>query len=434
MLELIPLSALPIIFRAGGRVIIPRFLALIDSKWVSEVIDYLENLVGNNISEDYLKGVLEGFIGDYKLSRALYFSLKYFYDFKKKELEEIFDKGTLRPLAVKNDWELKKIFYKWINEKHGYMPLNARDQLIREFAKRYSIEPEKLEELLENELPKNQFLIRKTQNKPKPLTIIGLYNFLVLEKLLSISEEAVLTIYGEFTGKIIKDIILRAKRHEVIADFTKLKNGVVIKIVGPHQLFKLPAVSEYGKHIATVIAPVIATYESWKLWMRIVYRKRKRTCEIKGYTEDSPMLTPYWAINREAKPKETYDSSIEEKIYNGLRIPITRNGWKIHRESDVIILPQSKKIIIPDFTIKANSKKVFIEVIGYWREKYVKKKKEKFLELSKENIKNIIAVIDTKLRKEFDKIQTKKIYYTRDHIPIGKLYREIIDLIKQETL
>jgi len=427
---LIPLSALPVTFRGHGR-LVPRFLSPRDSKWISEIIDYLDNLSGSSVSEDYLKSVLEGFIGDYKLARALYFTLRCFYYFKKRGVEEILNKGTLRSLGARDDWDLKKIFYKWVNEKHGYMPLGMRDQMIEEFSKRHNIEPEKLNELLENELPRNQLLMRKARDKPKPQVVIGLYNFLILEKLLSISEEAILWVYGEFTGKIIKNIILRAKRHEVIADFTELRRGIEIRITGPHQLFKLPAVSEYGKRIAAVIAPVIGTYESWKLWMRVVYRGWKKTCEIKGYTDDSPILIPYWSINREEKPRETYDSSIEEKIYNSLKIPVTRNGWEIYREADVIILPRSRKIIIPDFTIKANNKKVFIEVIGYWREKYIRKKKEKFQELSKENIKNIIAIIDMKHKKEFNEIPIRKIYYTKDHIPIGKLYREIQKILQQ---
>ena len=133
--------------------------------------------------------------------------------------------------------------------------------------------------------------------------------------------------------------------------------------------------------------------------MTVIYRKKKKFCEVRGYGADSPILVPYWGIRREEKPRETYDSSIEEKVYNSLRIPVTRNGWKILRESDIVILPKSKKIMIPDFTIKSDSSKVFIEVIGYWREKYLRKKREKLIEIANENLSNFIFLVNEKNRK-----------------------------------
>jgi len=428
--EMIPLSALPVEFR--GNLIIPRFLSFRDFKIVSSVIDLMESMVNQSGSNDYLKRLVESLIGDFRLSKALYYALKYFYDFEKRGLEEILGRDACRRLRIEDDWDLKKVFFKWVNEKYGFVSLKERDKIIGEFAGEYGIDPVKLRILLENELPENQVMVRKVETKPKPSLVIGLYNFLVLEKLLCISEEATLTVFSENVGKIAKETLLRAKRHEIIADFTQIKNGLSIRIVGPHQLFKLPAVSEYGRHIAAVISPIITTYETWRLRMTVIYRKKKKFCEVKGYGADSPILVPYWSIRKGEKPRETYDSSIEEKVYNSLRIPVTRNGWKILRESDIVILPKSKKIMIPDFTIKSDSSKVFIEVIGYWREKYLRKKREKLIEIANENLSNFIFLVNEKNRKFFEDVRVTKIYYSEDHIPIGKLFREIASALRKK--
>ena len=423
---MIPLSALPIIIKRG--IIIPRFLYPRHARLVMSIIELAEQFNGKNINEGYFKRILEGFVGDYKLSRALYYVLRYFYEFKAKRFEEIMPETVIKRLKINDEWEFKKLFFKWVNEKYGFLKREERIRAIEEFSNQYGLKPEDTLAILENELSENIIFIRKHTEKPKPLAIIGIYNFLLIEKLLSISEKAILNLYGIKLGETIKKLILRAKRHEVIADFKQIGAGIEIKITGPYQLFKLPAVSEYGKHIAATISPVIVNYEGWRLRLWVIYRKRKYYCEIRGHADNSPILKPYWIINAKEKPKETYDSSIEERVYRVLSQILSRVNAKILRESDVIIL-ESGRIMIPDFTIVKDDKKVHLEVVGYWRKEYIEKKKEKFIEVMREGRNDLIVLIDEKIGKEFKEIRVPKILYSKDHIPIGKLYREILSML-----
>ena len=422
---MIPLSALPIIIR--GKLLIPKFLYPRHVSLVASLIEIVDELTNRNLTESNLKRIIESFIGDYRISKALHYALRYFYEFKTVGLDESTQRYLAKKHHIQDEWEFKKAFYRWVNEKGGFLGKEERDFMIRRFAKEIGLSYDIVKRVIENELPENITFMRKRDEKPRPLVLIGLYNFLLLEKLLSISERAFLNVYGRELGAIVKKLILRAKRHDVIADFKKVKNGVEVEITGPYQLFKLPAVSEYGRQIAAVIAPIIVNYEGWRLRLWVIYRKRRYYCEIRGYEENSPILKPYWAIASDEKPRETYDSSIEERIYNALSKILERNNARILREADVIIL-NNGRILIPDFTVVWGKKKIFIEVIGYWRREYIEKKKEKLIELSKEGYKNFLAVIDEKLRKHFDQLPIYKIYYSGNYIPIGKLYRLITSI------
>ncbi|MHA1617348.1 MAG: DUF790 family protein [Candidatus Njordarchaeales archaeon] len=423
---MIPLSALPVIIR--GKTLIPRFLYPKHVSLVASLIDFVEEFVDKNITETQLKRLIEGLVGDYRLSRALFYTLKYFYEFRTTGLSDSEIKYLSSRLNISDEWGLKKLFYKWVHEKYGFLEPENRLVALREFATEIGMSLDTIRRVIENELPEKTIFIRKMADKPRPLALIGMYNFLVLEKLLSISDKAVLYVFGEDLGTTVKKLILRAKWHDVLADFKHINKGVEVTITGPHQLFKLPAVSEYGKHIAATIAPVIVTREAWRLRIWVIYRKRRYYCEISGYLRDSPILKPYWVLNPTEKPKETYDSSVEKRLHSILSQVLKRNNARVIRESDVLIL-SSGRIIIPDLTIIRNGKKVFLEIVGYWRKEYVEKKREKLIEAMRSGFRNFVAVIDHKLRGNFEDTPINKVFYSGDYIPVGKLCRIIDDLL-----
>jgi len=411
---MIPLSALPIRFER--RRIVPMFLGDEHVSLVGSLVALMESFVNKGVSEDTIGGYIETVVGDYKLAKALYYTLKYFYDVTTKSP---FDDVGRR--LREDRWKYLKAFYKWVGKKYGYVSSDRRDQVVREFCNEMKINYDFFCKLLESENPFNTILVRRYKDKPKAETVVGLFNFLVIEKLLSISETARIYIHSENLGALAKTIILRAKYHEVVADFRKVGSKLVCEIVGPHQIFKLPAVSEYGRHIAWILAPAIYYADKWFISLSVIYRKRRYSCQFSK--SDVKYLLPYWEISPKDKPRDVYDSSVELRVHSVLKTLLKGRGIRILRESDVIIL-RDGTILIPDFTLVHGDNKVFLEVVGYWRKEYVKKKKEKIGKFL-EHDNNLILLIHNKLKSEFDGISVDKVYYDKQ-IPFGLLYKRIL--------
>ncbi len=412
---MIPLSALPVKFYKGR--IIPRFLSSYEKYKIESVIELYESLLGSEFDEELIKRTLEEFFKDFRIAKAIYYVMRYFYE----------TKGKVESLGGYNPFELRRKFYEWVGRNYGFIKREEWEEVVKKFCHEVGLDFKAFREFLESDLPKNRILVRK-RDKPTPEKIIGLYNFLILEKLLSISEYAELRYFGEYKGRMVKELILKAKHHDVIAEFYKRNNYLEIRITGPHQIFKLPAVSEYGKHIAAIISPILTTYEEWRLFVSVVHRKRKAYFVLTGYSDNSPPLLPYWRIDSSDIPKEIFDSSVEERINRLFLASLADKGFRILRESDVLIL-KSGKIMIPDFTIEKGRNKVFIEVIGYWREKYIESKVRKLNEVVEEGYK-IIGIADHRLRGKLKDVKAPIFYYDSTHIPFGRIYKKIIELIE----
>ena len=56
-------------------------------------------------------------------------------------------------------------------------------------------------------------------------------------------------------------------------------------------------------------------------------------------------------------------------------------GWNLVREPDPLIL-SSGKAFIPDFVFEKYGVKVYLEIVGFWTEDYLKRKLEKIKDLT----------------------------------------------------
>jgi predicted nuclease of restriction endonuclease-like RecB superfamily len=72
-------------------------------------------------------------------------------------------------------------------------------------------------------------------------------------------------------------------------------------------------------------------------------------------------------------PLETYDSEIEKSF--ALQFQAVKSGWTLKREPEPI--PAGNQVIIPDFSIERAGIKVYLEIVGFWTEEYLRRKIEK---------------------------------------------------------
>jgi len=113
-----------------------------------------------------------------------------------------------------------------------------------------------------------------------------------------------------------------------------------------------------------------------------------------------------------AKPK-TYDSQTEQSF--AARFKILNTGWPLKRESEPT--PPGKYVMIPDFVFRKGGVQVYMEVVGFWTEEYLRHKIEK-LGMIKDL--NMIVAVDQELAcHKMDRVAEKlNVFYFKTKIPL----------------
>ncbi len=78
----------------------------------------------------------------------------------------------------------------------------------------------------------------------------------------------------------------------------------------------------------------------------------------------------------------TFDSSLERRLYadfTALERAGETAGWRIEREPEPLLIDET--ILIPDFALTRDSRRVYLEVAGYWRPGYRERKARKLAAL-----------------------------------------------------
>jgi predicted nuclease of restriction endonuclease-like RecB superfamily len=83
----------------------------------------------------------------------------------------------------------------------------------------------------------------------------------------------------------------------------------------------------------------------------------------------------------------------------------TKTDWKLEREVDLIPIPGS--VMIPDFRLVHPEGKVFLlEIVGYWRSEYLKKK---FLQVKTAECDRLILAVSERLNLEKAGVEIKDV-------------------------
>ena len=141
-------------------------------------------------------------------------------------------------------------------------------------------------------------------------------------------------------------------------------HGFTLTIDGPASLFK--ASTRYGLALAKLL-PALLHVTKWSLTATLniqdSYTKERRT---RRFTLDSTcgLVSHY-------PPGKAFDSMLEASFAE--RWHKTKTDWQLEREVDLIPIPGS--VMIPDFRlVHPDGRTVLLEIVGYWRPDYLKKK------------------------------------------------------------
>jgi predicted nuclease of restriction endonuclease-like RecB superfamily len=361
--------------RGSKPQIFPYFLSQKEQLKIQQTKNYITNILpgkkmGNIDSEE-----LESIWSNYKISRAMnrlanhHFIRKTIPRFDaglpKKTITQLLSQGIDDPST------LRLALYQYLeNNYNGFIEPNDRKRILGEFGKTFGLNPTQMESLLSLDQEENSVII--LHRDPTPTEIIELFNFHVLDTIFRQGYKLTFSVDDQVTGTLVKTFCMLAKRKGIVYDITQeSENRFHFTIYGPFEIFG--RLTKYG------------------------FRLYERKYLLQLTSQDFPPVAffeQYKGILQESNP--AYDSSVEAQFVR--RFSKNTRGWTLENEPEPLLFDGN--VMIPDFVATRGEKRVFIEVIGYWRPEYKKRKRKKLEQLDEHGIQ-VLLLIDKKFESDF---------------------------------
>ncbi|ERN41409.1 hypothetical protein KR51_00019780 [Rubidibacter lacunae KORDI 51-2] len=172
--------------------------------------------------------------------------------------------------------------------------------------------------------------------------------------------------------------------------------GFTIAIDGPASLFK--ASTRYGLSLAKLI-PALLHVTRWSLKAELNRRNPFDGTRRQGYFQ----LDSDCSLTSHYPPGKPFDSLLEESFAK--RWAKMKTPWQLEREVDLVPIPGS--VMIPDFRlVHPDGRSFLLEIVGYWRLEYLRRK---FAKVRRANIPNLVLAISERLNLEKAEINTAQL-------------------------
>ncbi len=111
-----------------------------------------------------------------------------------------------------------------------------------------------------------------------------------------------------------------------------------------------------------------------------------------------------YQVGPPAAKEPDFDSSVEARFYiefSALAREGHTAGWQLIREPEALALPDQNLLFIPDFGLKRDKHKIWLEVIGFWTPDYRLRKLEKLDKLKQYSNHKILLAVARELEADF---------------------------------
>ena len=365
--------------RINGEAIVPKQLKLDDKHQAiaSELITIFEKAKGGTQSElDHQLQKLEGDTPDYRVKRGLAHILKSAF-------------STFEIISPLDPQELRRRIFELSAQlipSHQTTQLilsNLADTLTKELQRQ--VLPSQITTGIYADLIENRIL---TQFEiPTPEALLHRYNLSQVQGVFYRASHITLNVHRNDPGEY--KLLFRYLKLFQLMSYIEgdVDYGFTITVDGATSLFGTS--TRYGLAIAKLL-PALLHVTKWSLNATLVekdaYSKQKRTSL---FTLDSncSLISHYPA-------GKMYDSAIEASFAESWEKLNTE--WKLEREVDLIPIPGS--VMIPDFRlVHPDGRTYLLEIVGYWRPEYLRKK---FWQVQQADCKNLILAISERLNLE----------------------------------
>ena len=368
-----------LIYRQNGETIIPKRLPIDNSAiaLATDQINCFAQALGKTQGELNKKLLeLEGDTPDYRVKRGLAHLLRN--SFSTFEIISPLEPQKLR----------QQVFA--VAATRMSIPQN-RHKTLETIASNLSAElnrevlPHEIEKGLYADLQENRILTEF--DPPVPEALLHRYNLSQVQGIFYRASHIIINAHRNDPGEY-KLLFRYLKLFQLMAYIEgDADTGFTITIDGPTSLFK-PS-TRYGLALAKMI-PALLHVSKWslkaKLQSRDPYSGNIKTGRF-SLNDTCGLVTHY-------PPGKTYDSMLEASFAK--RWSKTKTEWRLEREVDLVPLPGS--VMIPDFRlVHPDGREFLLEIVGYWRPEYLKKK---FYQVRNAEADNLILAVSERLNLE----------------------------------
>lgn len=219
---------------------------------------------------------------------------------------------------------------------------------------------------------------------PAPDDLLHRYNLAQVQGIFYKASEVVLNVHRNDPGEY--KLMFRYLKLFRLMTYVEgdADQGFTVTIDGPTSLFK-PS-TRYGLAMAKLL-PAILHVTRWSLTATL----RTRDAYSRQPRDRHFTLSAGCGLVSHYPPGKTYDSMIEESFVN--RWPHQKTAWRLEREVELIPIPGS--VMIPDFRlVHPDGRTYLLEIVGYWRPEYLRKK---FAQVRRAECDNLILAISERL-------------------------------------
>ncbi len=388
-------------YKGSTPLIFPYFLTSADHDAIDKTLNLVAQQILNTQIHDVSLPMLEAIWKNYKMSRAMRTLL--FYHFITKQtpkFEAVFSERNVEALqknGITNASTLRLYLFTYLEKNHhGFLSTANRTKALTSVGRILGLSMAQLERGLTLDYEENQVLT--PIRSPTTHAIIELFNFHVLDTIFRQGYKLIFSIDGQLTGTLVKTFCMLAKRKSIVYDITRGgESRFFITLYGPFEVFG--KVTKYGSRLSEValhfLTYLISTEKKWNLEAEIILFGKKYLFLLMSNAFPSvAFFENYKGILQESNP--TYDSSVEAQFVR--RFSSNDRGWELVNEPEPLLFDGN--VMVPDFVAQRGKKRVFIEVIGYWRPEYKSRKRQKLALLAEKGYR-LVLLVDKKFQEDF---------------------------------
>ncbi len=463
---MLPSQFLRITTNNKGKNIFPIFLTVQkDLSLTTEIIKIVESSIKNKEKKSVIRNKileLEKKLNvDHKLVQGLYELInrrcKYI------EYSDILNDNDIcvnNLIQCKDPILLRKLVFEESSRNGLAITIDDRRKILEKIAVKLKTPINIIEKLLWIDLEENQIIRSYDQITPEELT--GWYNLSILQTLFFNCTSIEISLQGGTNWKKVLRLVKKfglmytlkevpkkiseenknfiKNEHHYIDSHSQIEDTSIICLIdGPLSIFKMH--EKYGTAIAKII-PSIVMLDRWRINASIIRKtiSASKICEfcISNY-ESILFMFPSNKFKKENLMEineSLFDSKVEEIFAK--KFELFNRGWELIREPDPLILTDNRAFI-PDFLIRKYDIQIYVEIIGFWTDEYLKRKLNKITDIlnqKKDKIEFFFLINqDSSVAKysiqntikEIEKINSHNfIYYKNSNITI----KPIIDHLK----
>lgn len=435
--------------RDGEQVVTPHFLRPGELRAeIARLVAFHEQRCGR-ARKDFAQDEASALIGDYRLANCLLAVLSAWYSWQQPSWAELLHAvsdetfAALDMAGITSSVQLRLALFDYVNAHYGgFLDTETRPVALVDFAALYHLDVARLEYLLALDTDDEAILTRTALAPPEADAVAALYNQWVFEAALFNASEAHFVIdceafleaqrtemSGALTGigAVIKRLCYLARKLGVCYDLAYeetlpgMRTTLLhLTLYGPQEMSGSP--QQYGQRLARLCRLLLLPGSRGGTKSSVSLNKAIRRAEATVYvfqkacrfTMDGALLAllpapePERDAGRVAEASAIYDSSIEQtfaEAFASLERGQGTAGWQLEREPEPLLLDTgvakglARGIFIPDFALTRATRRIYIEILGFWTPAYRERKVQKLQQLK--GRADLVLAFPTEAREAF---------------------------------